>query len=339
MKRYGNIMEKIYSYDNLLLAYEKAKKGKAWYKEVLDFEKDIEGNLLKLQDSLVSGLYTTSKYEIFDKVCGNKIRTIYKLPFYPDRICQWAIMIQLEPIFLKKFTKDTYSAIPNRGIHLALKRMKRELRIDPDGMKYCLKLDIKKYYPNINHNILKAKLNKTFKDKDLLSLIGNIIDSLPDGVGLPIGNYTSQYFANYYLNDFDRWLKEELRIKHYFRYMDDVCIFSNSKKELHLYLDMIRAYLKNNLKLELKGNEQIFPVEKRGVDFVGYVIYKDHVLLRKSIKNNMKKKSREIMKKDKITLEDIMSINSYGGWLKHCDCKRLHELYIKPILNRYDKEF
>ena len=331
MKRHGNIMQKIYAYENLILAYQKARRGKSWYEEVLKFEENIEENLLYLQWDLMFDGYKTSEYEIFNKKCGNKIREIYKLPFYPDRICQWAIMLQIERVFLKLFTKDTYSAIPKRGIHLALKRIKKELREDKENMIYCLKIDIKKYYPNVDHEILKGKLIRIFKDSKLLKLLFEIIDSLPNGKGLPIGNYTSQYLANFNLTDFDRWIKETKKIKHYFRYMDDMIFFSNNKEDLHLLLSDIKLYLKNELKLELKGNEQVFPVKKRGVDFVGYVIYPDYVKLRKSIKKKMVLKMKKLNKQELLTNSDKNSIASYKGWLTYCDSTNLSKKYIPKL--------
>ena len=331
MKRHGDIMDKIYHYDNLYKAYKKAKRGKSWYKDVLEFEENLENNLLILQYDLMYKEYKTSQYVIFEKKCGNKVREICKLPFYPDRICQWAIMLQLEDILLKQFTRDTYSAIPKRGIHLALRRLKKELRKDSDGMRYCLKLDIKKYYPNINHEVLKSKLTHLFKDKELLYLLSEIIDSLPNGKGLPIGNYTSQYLANFYLSSFDRWVKEDENVTHYFRYMDDILLFSDNKEQLHKLLAEIKSYLSDELKLELKGNEQIFPVEKRGIDFVGYVVYPTHVKIRKSIKQKMVAKMNRLSKKDFLTKSDRLSIGSYNGWLIHCDSKNLSKKYIAPF--------
>jgi len=274
MKRIGFIYEKIHDKNNLYLAYLKAKRGKAWYSEVLEFEKDIKGNLTDIEWDLLFKEYKTSKYEIFEKQCGNKVRQIYKLPFYPDRICQWAIMLQLESIFISKFVRDTYSAIPKRGIHLALNRLKKALKTDVENTQYCLKLDVKKYYPNIDHDILKNKLARIFKDKDLLWLLGEIIDSIEGGKGLPIGNYTSQYLGNFYLSDFDHWLKEVKKVKYMYRYMDDVIILGKSKEELHQLKLEIIDYMRDNLKLELKGNEQVFPVDKRPIDFVGYNVYR-----------------------------------------------------------------
>lgn len=337
MKRYGNLYEQIYDIENLRKAFKNAKRGKGWYEEVLKISENEDKYLLELQGMLLNKTYKTSEYEIFQKDCGNKIREIYKLPFFPDRICQWSILLIIEDIFIKNFVRDTYSAIPNRGIHLALKRMKREIKEDTEGMKYCLKIDVKKYYPNINHEILKQKLCKIFKDKDLLWLLSEIIDSIDGETGLPIGNYTSQYLGNFYLSEFDHWIKENKRIKHYFRYMDDCCIFSNSKEDLHRLKLEIDDYLMSNLKLKLKSNWQIFPVEDRGVDFVGYVVRKDYILLRKSIKQNMKKKAKKLNKKKTLDFSDKCTINSYKGWLKYCDSYNLYNKHIKPLENKLDK--
>jgi hypothetical protein len=168
---------------------------------------------------------------------------------------------------------------------------------------------------------------------DLLWLIDEIIDSveMSEDTGIPIGNYLSQWSANIFLSDFDHWLKEVKRCKYVFRYMDDVVILSNSKEELHALLKEIKAYL-NNLKLELKGNYQIFPVDARGIDFLGYRIFRNFVLLRKSTCLNFKRKMNKIRKKKTLTCSDNCSIQSYLGWLKWCDSYRLKEKYTKGLI-------
>jgi RNA-directed DNA polymerase len=177
---------------------------------------------------------------------------------------------------------------------------------------YCLKLDIKKFYPNIDHNILKLLLRKKIKDQNLLWLLDEIIDSAK---GLPIGNYLSQYFANFYLTYFDHWIKEQMKVKHYFRYADDIVILHSDKEYLHSILSAIRNYFSKNLKLEIKSNYQVFPVKSRGIDFVGYVFYHTHILLRKRIKQNFARKLK--------SNPNTESTPSYLGWLKHCNAKHL----------------
>jgi hypothetical protein len=217
---------------------------------------------------------------------------------------------------------------------LALSRLKLALRKDAENTQYCLKLDVKKYYPNINHDILKAKLSKIFKDKKLLWLLGEIIDSVEGEIGLPIGNYTSQYLGNFYLSEFDHWLKEVKRVKYVYRYMDDVIILGRTKDELHQLKLEIVDYLKVNLNLELKGNEQIFPIDKRPIDFVGYVVHRKYVLLRKSIKKELIRKMKLLTNKSQLNLSDKSSIGSYNGWLVYCNGINLRNKYIEPLLRK-----
>lgn len=306
MKRINNIYPLICRLENLQLADQKASKGKAKQYGILAHQKNTEENLLQLQTMLLNKTYQTSTYTTF-KVYEPKERDVYRLPYFPDRIAHHAIMNILEPIFVKCFTADTYSCIKGRGIHAAANGVKRALN-DVENTTYCLKLDIKKFYPNIDHDILKALLRRKFKDNDLLWLLDEIIDSAE---GVPIGNYLSQYFANFYLSYFDHWLKEIKKVKYYFRYADDIVILSSSKKQLHKLLHEIKNYLSEELKLVVKENYQVFPVQARGIDFVGYKFYHTHTLLRKSIK----KRFARMLKRN----PNKASIASYQGWTKHCN--------------------
>jgi retron-type reverse transcriptase len=321
MKRFGSLFEDIISVDNLMLADSVARKGKTNNIEIIKHDLNREENILKLHDSLKNKTYKTSEYKVFT-IYEPKERLIYKLPYYPDRIVHHAIMNVLEPIFVSTFTKDTYSCIKKRGIHAAANSLKIALK-DKENTKYCLKTDIKKFYPNIDHEILKQLLRKKIKDKDLLWLLDEIIDSTD---GVPIGNYLSQYFANLYLTYFDHWIKEEKKVKYYFRYADDMIFLSNSKEFLHKLLFDLKNYLKDKLKLNLKNNYQIFPVNIRGIDFVGYVFRHDYVLLRKSIKQRFIK----MVLKNK----NIKSLAAYNGWLIHCDSKNLMKKYLYSQMPR-----
>lgn len=335
MKRYGDLYKKIYDINNLRLAHHNARKGKGWYKEVKIVDADEEYYLKMLQNMLINKTYKTSEYETFLKRDGTKEREIYKLPYFPDRICQWAIMQVIEPILINNFTKDTYSAIPGRGIHLAKKRLDAAIQNDVPGTQYTLKLDVKKYYPSINHDILKAKYRRIFKDDDLLWLLDEIIDSTPDNAGIPIGNYLSQYSGNFYLSSFDHWLKEVKKVKYYFRYMDDIVILGSTKEELHQLKHDIEEYFISELKLTIKDNWQIFPTFIRGIDFVGYRTFLNYSLLRKSTCKSFKRKMLDIKKKclngKEMTYSEWCSINSYKGWLLWCDSYRLHQKYISPV--------
>ncbi len=331
MKRRSNVFEKIITMENLLEAHKKARKGKRHYREVKMVDRSPLKYLRVIQTSLVQKTFTTSPYDVYTINDSGKERVIHKLPYYPDRIVQWAIMLQIEKDFLNTFIYDTYAAIPRRGMHLALKRLQRSME-HRDETKYCLKFDVKKYFPSIDTDILKGMLRKKFKDPDLLWLLDDVIDSTE---GIPIGNYTSQYFGNFYLSYFDHWMKEELKCRHYFRYMDDVVILHHDKEHLHNIKNSVADYLANNLSIRLKENWQVFPTYVRGVDFVGYRSFGDYTLLRKSTAKRLKKKMGIVSRRDHPT--DVNSIMSYSGWLKHCDAYNLHKRYIRPRIEEVEK--
>ncbi|ASK32697.1 reverse transcriptase [Chryseobacterium sp. T16E-39] len=310
MKRAGSLFQKITSLENLILADGKAQKGKSKQYGVIAHNKNKERNIASLNDILISKTYKTSNYSVF-KVYEPKEREVYKLPYFPDRICHHAIMNILEPIFLNVFTADSYSCIKGKGIHAASFNLRKALK-NEEETTFCLKLDIKKFYPNVDHDILKSLLRRKFKDQDLLWLLDEIIDSSP---GLPIGNYLSQYFANFYLTYFDHWIKERLKAKYYFRYADDIVILNRDKEVLHRILYLIKSYFEINLKLQVKENWQVFPVKVRGIDFVGYKHFHSHTLLRKSIKKRFARMLKTNPKSE--------SIASYKGWTKHCNSKNL----------------
>jgi hypothetical protein len=343
MKRYlhpldnANITlwEKICSMENLQLAHQNAKDGKGWYKEVKMIDADLDHYLKQLQTMLLLKTYHTSDYENFFKKEGNKIRLLSKLPYFPDRICHWAIIQVIEPILIKKMIANTYSAIPDRGIHRCLHDVQAAMQNDVKGCQYCLMLDVRKYYQSINHDILKQTYRRIFKDKDLIWLLDEIIDSTPGDTGVPIGNYISQYSGNIYLTEFDHWIKEVKKVKHYYRYMDDVRIFAETKEELHRLFLEIKEFYATKLKLTIKDNWQIFPTYKRGIDFVGYRSFLEYTLLRKStcisFKNKMVKINRKRLEGKPLNHSEWCSINSYYGWLKHCDSFRLCQKYLEPL--------
>jgi len=326
MKRIGNIFESICDTNNLYIAYQKARKGKSMRYGVLMFEKNLDSNLLQLQKELTSGTYRTSEYDVF-MVYDPKERQVYRLPF-KDRIVHHAIMNILEPIWTSIFITHTYSCIKGRGIHRVLKHLKRDLR-DIGGTQYCLKLDIKKFYPSIDHDILKQVVRRKIKDSRLLSLLDGIIDSAP---GIPIGNYLSQFFANLYLSYFDHWMKEDKQVRYYYRYADDIVILGPCKPYLHGLLVDINDYLFTKLNLRLKKNYQVFPVDVRGIDFVGYVFLHTHILMRKSIKKNLCRKAARLNKKNFPAKEYKQLICPWLGWAKHCNSKHL----LKTVL-QYEK--
>lgn len=309
MKRIGNIYDEIISIDNLLLAHKNACKGKKHQSGVITFKKDIRGNTEALHAKLKLCDYVSPEYKLF-KIYEPKEREIFVLP-YVDRIIQHAILQKIGEMFRRTFTVNTFSCIKGRGVHSAKRRIELALK-DEVATRYCLKIDVTKFYPSVDHDILKGLLMRKIKDKRLLKLLFAIIDG---SSGLPIGNYLSQPLGNFYLSYFDHWLKEEMKVKYVFRYCDDIVILSDNKPDLHALLAKIRVYLKDNLKIDVKDNYQVFPVSSRGIDFLGYKMYHTHTLLRKSIKQNFAR----MLKKN----ANPQSIASYNGWLKHGNCINL----------------
>ena len=225
---------------------------------------------------------------------------------------------------------------------------------EPEECRYCLKLDARHYYQSINHDLLKEKYSRMFNDNELLWLLNEIIDSIETAeiedltaiylleedvdpeTGIPIGNYLSQYSGNYYFSSFDHWIKEQKHVKYYFRYMDDIVIFGKTKEELFVLKKEIDIYFRNELKLNIKRNWQVFPSYVRGIDFLGYRTFYRYTLLRKSTCLEMEKKMTAIRNKveagNMMNYSEWCSINSYNGWLKHADTFRLYQKYVVPLL-------
>lgn len=335
MKRYGNIYAKIYDMDNLRLAHENARKDKLYYKEVKMVDSNPEYYLKEIQKMLMNKTYEVSEYDVSVLNDKGKERELMKLPYYPDRIIQWAIMLQIESIFMKVFCAHSCASIKDRGITKAARITENAMK-DEKNAKYCLKIDVSKFYPNIHHATLKMLLRKKIKDRKLLELLFQIIDSYPGEKGVPIGSYLSQYLANFYLAYFDHWLKEKMGVKAVVRYMDDIVIFHRSSRYLHWLFHQMEVYLDKELDLTIKPNHQVFPSNIRGVDFVGYRFFFGYKLLRKSTCNKFKRKMLHIKQKQDerklINYSEWCSVNSYAGWLSWCNSWRLFEKYITPIL-------
>ncbi len=324
MKRIGNLYDKIISLENLQLADEKARKGKLKSYGVKIHDRNREANLLALHEALKAGTYRTSEYSTFT-IYEPKERIIFRLPYYPDRIVHHAVMNVLEPIWLSVFTADTYSCIKKRGIHAAAKKLRHVIDKDKQGCTYCLKIDIRKFYPSVNHDVLKSIVRRKLKDTRLLKLLDEIIDSAE---GLPIGNYLSQYLANLMLTYFDHWVKEVKKVRYYFRYADDIVVLHSDKKVLRGLLAEFETYIAEETKLQVKDNKQIFPVGKdhrdrhgRGIDFLGFVFYLNETRLRKRIKQNLCRKCAQLLKrKNPIDAKDFkQAIASWCGWCKYSD--------------------
>jgi retron-type reverse transcriptase len=324
MKRYGNLYERIISIENLKLADDKARRGKSGNYGVRKHDKNRDENILKLHELLKCQQLQCSEYRVFT-IYEPKERVIYQLPYYPDRIVHHAIMNVLEPIWCKIFIRNTFACIKGRGIHDAMNQAKRMLK-DVEGTKYCLKIDVRKYYPSISHDVLKAVVRQKIKCTKTLKLLDEIIGSAP---GVPIGNYLSQYFANLYLAYFDHWIKEELKVKYYLRYADDMVFMAADKAVLHGLLIQINHYFTEHLNVAIKSNFQIFPVESRGLDFVGFVFRHSHTRMRKSIKRNFARRLKLIEKKNLTDIEYKQQLCGWLGWAKHSDSRHFLKKNIK----------
>lgn len=292
------------------MASHNAGIGKTDYTVVKDFNANEEENLKSLIDSLLNRTYTTGKYQT-KRIYEPKERLIYILD-YPHRVVQHALIDELESTFINMFIKDSYACIKGRGIHQASLRTTEFIQTN----EYCLKMDIRKFYPSISHDILYKMLERKFKDEGILWLFKDIIYSFPGETNVPIGNLTSQWFGNFYMTALDRFIKETLKIKYYLRYCDDFLLFSNDKTELNNAKYRIIDFLKNELHLTLSKCD-LFKTS-RGVDFVGYRHFKHYLLLRKSTAKRIKKKLPKIYQKYKAGLilpDEFRSIvDSYIGW-------------------------
>lgn len=321
MKRYGNLYSKLVSMDNIELAYRNARKHKTWQTQVKRVDKHKDVLLHKLQTSLINHTFTTAPYRTKD-IYEPKHRVIYILPFYPDRIVQHAIVNILSPIWDKMFIYDSYACRKNKGQHKGSKRcMEYAMKYE-----YCLQGDISKFYPSIHHDLLKQIIRKKIKDKDMLMLLDDIIDSTHSDTNVPIGNFLSQWFGNLVLNELDMYVKHVLHIKPYIRYCDDFLLFGNDKHELHRLATCIRSFIENTLQFKLSKLNLFHTYQ--GVDFLGYRhFHNGKLLVRKRTSKRIKKRMRTVLSlllKHRISKERARGqIASAEGWIKHANSYNL----------------
>jgi len=358
MKSVKNLYPLIYDFERLYYAYCQAKLNKRYKQEVLRFTANLEENLIDIQNSLIHKTYKVGKYREF-YVFDPKKRLIMALPFR-DRVVQWAIYSILNPIFAKGYITDSHGCVMQRGTLSAVKRLQYWLRKVGKTPKkyYYLKLDISKYFYRVDHSILLDIISRKVADPDVLWLLDTIVNSedtafgLPQGYaahetderlyekGMPIGNLTSQMFANIYLNELDQYIKRVLGVRYYIRYMDDMIILSSDKAELHRLKQEIEVFLDEKLRLSLNDKTYIRPITL-GIDFLGYKVWPTHVKLRKSSALKMKKRLKYIQKqyaRGEIDFEKANStVQSYLGIMSHCDSLRLkNKIFGDFILRRGD---
>lgn len=347
MKSYNHLFEIAISDDIILSSLSGASKGKRNRPEVDKIFKNLDKYVKKYRDWLIKGEYTPIKHnavEINDGFLLKK-RIVIQPYFYPEQWTQHVVVKTLQPIFYKGMYEYSCGSIPGRGVHYGKKYIEKFIRKNKAEIKYVLKLDIKHFYQNININILKDKLRKTIHDEKMLKLIFFVLDSNSAELngeefreGLPIGFYTSQWFANWFLQDFDHFVKEELKAKCYVRYMDDIVIFGRNKKELHKNFERIKDYLAS-IDLEVKSNYQIFRfdyIDKKGnrrgrpIDFMGFKFYRDKTTIRAKIFLRAIRKARKMGSKKQITWYDSCQLLSYMGWFKATNTYKAFKKYIEP---------
>ena len=308
MKRYGDLFERIVEFDNLMLAAQKAFRGKKTKPKVAEFYFNLEPELLKLQVELITGAYQPQPYREF-MVYEPKMRRIHAADFR-DRVLHHAICNLIEPIFERGMIHDTYACRKYKGTHAAIARAQQLSR----RFGYVLKCDIRKYFQSVDHGVLKVILARKIKDPKLLQLLAVIIDHpVPRqtmGKGIPIGNLTSQLFANVYLGQLDHLIKERLRIKGYVRYMDDFLLFGNDKPELWLTLAQIKDYLTGHLKIELNESAVSLCPVTEGIDFLGFRIYPGQVRLKGK---SLTRVRRHVRLMEKLYVRGAVGVDDLAG--------------------------
>jgi hypothetical protein len=321
MKRHGGLFEKIVEPENIELAYKKARKGKTWQDSVKRVEQDKEAKLDAIRQLLIDGTFTTSKYTV--KIIHEpKEREIFILPFYPDRIIQHAIMNIVAPIWDAMFIFDSYACRKKKGQHAGSKKCMQFTRRNT----WVCQFDLSKFYPSIPHNRLMEVIQRKIKDERVLALFQDIISSVGGDRNVPIGNFTSQWFGNLYLNDLDQYVKHRLHVRDYIRYCDDFLLFGNDKEELKRLADKVEAFAVLILGMKL-SKKYLYPTA-HGIDFLGYRHFPDgKILVRKSTAKRIKNRLKVIpweLKHGKITkIQAIGKLASAKGWLKHANTHNL----------------
>ena len=342
MKSYNHLYEAYISDDNIRLAIKNACKHKLNRKRFKELHDNPDKYIEWIRKQAIN--YKNDHHTpviIYDGIQRKK-RTII-VPTFREQIVHHMVVNILKPIIMKSMYEHSYGSIPDRGATLGAKRIRRWLK-DSKGTRYCLKMDIKKYFDSVPHEIVTRKLAEQIHDQRFLNILLEIVNV--NEKGLPLGFYTSQWLANWYLTGLDHYIKEVLKAPYYIRYMDDMIIFGSNKRKLHKMRQAITDYLKKYLGLELKGNYQVFPIKSRALDFMGFRFYRYRTTLRRTILYKTCRKAKRLFKKDKPTIYDIKQFMSYLGWFKQTDtynvfCDRVTRYiniqYMKRRVSRYDR--
>lgn len=324
MKTHSNLFPKMCTFGALYRAYCACRQGKGDRDYAAEFALTLEESLFAIRDALSSGQWAPSGYSRFF-VSDPKRRLINAPPFH-DRIVHRAVSDILLSVWEPMFISDSYACLGGRGPHAAADRLQRFMRRYPIDEGYALQLDVKSYFASIDHAILVDLLSRKIRDRDLMHILHQIVDSYEDspGTGVPLGNMTSQMFANIYLHELDVFAKHSLRIKHYIRYMDDVTIVHGDKGQLWMWRDEIAAFLTDRLKLRLHPQKQTLSPIDTGIDFLGYVVFRDHRRVRS---RNIHRIYRNLdrIERGKFSRNPQSSIASWVGYAKHADTRGLND--------------
>ena len=336
MRRHGNLFEHIYDLENLEQAWRKVRLGKRYKSEVLSFSYNLFENLIGVQNDLIWKTYKIGNYRQFT-IYDPKERIIEFLPVR-DRVVLQALHSVINPIFDRGFACDSYACRKGKGTHAALYRLQHFIRLANNRWGHnihYLQGDIFKYFPNIDHDVLKERIRRKIKCTETLWLIDHIIESSPNKPGLPIGLLFSQLAANIYMDALDQFVKHELREKYYIRYMDDFIILGSNKADLKNVLDKIEDFLGYHLHLKLNRKTDIQKIV-HGIDFVGYRVWPDKVKIRKSsVKRQVQrlKRFKHLYSCGQISLPEIrQSIMSWVAHCKHADTYRLREKVLGGVV-------
>ena len=339
MKSYNHLWEEFVSYKNIALAVRNASKGKRNRKSVkrwLD-DKNLIPKIKRYAESFHNAKHTPK--QIYDGIQRKK-RTII-VPTFPEQVIHHMVVNVLKPIFIRGMYEHSYGSIPNRGGHKGMKQIKKWIKHGGRNCKYCLKMDIRKYFESIPHEIYLRKLRKIIHDKNFMGVLEELTSVIKSGKGIPLGFYLSQWTANWYLQGLDHYIKEQLKAVYYIRYMDDMVVFGANKRVLHRLRINIRDYLHEKLGLEMKRNWQVFLFDYakngkhkgRPLDFMGFKFYRNKVTLRKSIMIKAARKARKIYKSEKPSIYALRQILAYLGWIDSTDTYKMYENHIKTFVN------
>lgn len=314
MKRYGKLWSQVVDIENIRLAYRKAAKGKRWQRTVKAVAAREDEALCEVQEMLVNRKFSTAPYRQ-KQVYEPKERTIYILPFFPDRIVQHAVMNIVSPLWDRSFDGGSHACRPGTGQHSASRAVMQYVR----RYRYVLHADVRKFYPSIDQGILMRLIERKVKDEGVLWLLEDIVRSFPGDKNLPIGNLTSQWAGNFYLNELDKYVRHDLKPGAYARYNDDFLLFGNDKNVLIKAQERCRLFLDSNLSLDM-AKDRVYPTA-HGVDFVGYRHFSaGYVLVRKSTARRVKSRISRLRYElaiGSITPERARSVlASTNGWLK-----------------------